>query len=177
MTVIAERSMRRLGDDLYPKQPPTPKQLQAIEEVRDLAICFADLDPVRRPSFLIEVNKLTNGRQRWLATRYTPPGHEAFAPLMAMLDALIEGEGIIKTNKGWFTVDDLRAVESAQTREDGRDIIKFPIRYPWRVKPDEQTGKAGDRLPAVFRRKEDRGPELSTFRVVPRSASKDWWDE
>lgn len=170
-------TLRSLADEMYPKTSPTPKMQQAITDVHDLAICFVELAPMSRPSFLVEIRKLTNGRQRWLATRHTPPNHPAFAPMMAMLDALISDEGQIKTNKGWFSTEDLRDVEAAHGKEDGRDIIKFPIRHPWKVKPDEATGKSGERLPAMFRRREERGPDRGTFQVTPRRESKDWWDE
>jgi hypothetical protein len=176
--VATERPMRMLRDAMYPKTAPTPKQDQAIREVWAMAAEFALLPPERRAGYLVEVRKQTNGRQRWLATRHTPPDNPNFAPLMALLDALIDGPGAVHTKHGIFMPDDLHAAEAKTTREE----IAFPVRYPWRVKPDDEKGVKGERLPAIYRSQEERaaGPRLMSFRVVPRPDDEekgDWWDK
>jgi hypothetical protein len=175
--VGSERPMTLLSESMYPKKAPTPKQDQAIREVWAMAQEYAGLPPASRPAFLAEVKKISSGRQRWLATRHTRPDNPHFAPLMALLDALNADRGLVHTKHGGFDQDDLRAAEAKVTREE----VAFPVAHPWKIRPDEQTGRPGVRNPAVFRTPAERaaGAKLDTFRVVPRTASsdKEWFDE
>lgn len=177
--IAGERPMRRLGDEMYGGKDPTPKQREAIEQVRKMANELATLPVQRRSFYLSEIRTHTSGRQRWLATRHTPPGHEAFGPLMAMLDALIADQDTIQTKHGCFTEEDIRLAEAAIVREDGKSMVLFPIRYPWKRKPDPDKGDAGERLDAIYRTPGERGPKKESFRVVPRPERNeaDWWDE
>ena len=178
LEVPAERPMRSLTDVLLPKRPPPEKETEAITEVIAIAVEFVALPPQRRPAFLAEVRKVTSWKQRRLTVEHTPPGSPGYAPLMALLDGLIDASGMVRTKQGDFTEDELRAAEVTLEREDGRTRIVFPIRYPWSRKPDPETGQGGIRAPAVYRNVEDRGPELQSFRVVPKRdiVEKEWWE-
>lgn len=175
--LATERPMRRLT---APNREPTPAEAVAIREVHDLAWEFVSLPPVSRPAYLAEVRKLTTGRQRFLATAFTSPDDPEFAPLMALLDALIAREPVRMTKHGVITEDDLREYQVRIEREDGRELLVFPERYPWRVKPDRDRGIAGVRGDPAYRRREDRGPTLSSFRVIhetPRTPDHPWWED
>ena len=76
--------MRSFRDMAAPKRQPTPNEEEAIKDVYDLAINFKD-----GLITLDEVRAATSGKQRFLATTFTPPDHAMFKPLMSMLDALI----------------------------------------------------------------------------------------
>lgn len=175
--VATEKPMQLLRDAMYPKKAPTPKQDEAIREVWALAAEYGALPPAARLGFLESVVAITSGRQRWLATRYTPPDNPHYGPLMALLDALIAYGGVIQTRHGAWTQEDLRDAEAKVTREE----VAFPVRYPWRTKPDPDRGAPGSRDPAVFRSAQERqaGPQVDSFRVVPRQevAEKEWFDE
>lgn len=177
--IATERPMRRLGDEMYGQKQPTPKQQEAINQVWAMARELATLPEKSRPFYLSEIRTHTNGRQRWLATRHTPPDHEAFGPLMAMLDALIADQGTVRTKHGCFTEEDIRLAEAAIVREDDKSMILFPIRYPWKRKPDPDKNDDGERLPAIHRTPGERGPRKDSFRLVPRPETNegDWWDE
>lgn len=175
----AERPMRSLRDELKPKREPTPVESEAIEEVRTMAVEHA---AGRLP--VQEVRRLTNGKQRWLATRFTPPDHPAFRPLMALLDALIATEQGRETGQsyptkhGVVTQADTVAFECKIEREGGKGIIVFPVRYPWKVRPDPERGTEGVRAAAVFRSKDERKPTYTTFRTAPEAQvrEKEWWE-
>jgi len=177
--IATERPMRRLGDEMYAQKEPTPKQREAIDHVLKMARELATLPIQRRSFYLSEIRTHTNGRQRWLATRHTPPDHEAFDSLMGMLDALIADQDTVQTKHGCFTEEDIRLAEASIVREDGKSMVMFPIRYPWKRKPDPDKGDAGERLSAVYRASGERGPRKDSFRVVPRPEQHetDWWDE
>lgn len=131
-----------------------------IDEILTMA---AEWDAGRLP--LAEVRRLCTGAERFLAVRFgprpTPPA------LLRLLDALVAGEGVHITPHGVVTEDELREGEGAVIREDGRVGLAWPIRRPWRVKPDPARGIEGERAPAVFRRREDRGPAVRSFTVAP----------
>lgn len=163
-----EKPMIRLGDSvaMRPGREPSAEEAGAIELVRAMARNYAALPEMSRPSFVAEVRKLSTGRMRHLTTRFTPPDHPDFQPLMAMLDGLIASEpGIVETEHGAFTVEELRDVE-AVTR--GRELILFPVRYP-------KNGAA------VFRPEGERGPRIESFRTVPsqdiQPPSSPWLDD
>lgn len=176
--------MKSMQDALYPKTILTPKMRQAIDEVYDIAIAYCDLPTHRQPPFLGEVRTLTSGRQRWLATRHTPPDHSCLTPLMTLLDALIADQGLWKTEKGWFSRDELAAAEVKFERDDDGELIVFPVLYSWQVKPrletETQSAAPGVRGPAIYRHKDDRHPYRGTFsQAGPREAeeAKGFWDE
>lgn len=173
--------MNPIQDNMYPKSILTPKMREAIDEVYEIAAAYCALDHLRRIPFLGEIRKLTTGRQRWLATRHTPPDHASFAPLMTMLDALIADQGLVKTAGGLFSRDELAAAEVKFERDEGGELIVFPVLYPWRSKPDPESHGTGIRGDAIYRHKDDRHPHRGTFsQSGPRETtdqSKDFWDE
>lgn len=174
--------MRPLGDVLATKRLATANELAAIGEVHDLATEYSRLSPADRPAFLSEVRRLANGRQCWLATRFTPPGHDMFRPLMALLDGLIAAQGIIQTRQGAIDPEAFIAAEGRIELDEGHELLVFPVRYPWRRKPDEKTGEGGDRMPAAFRPRSERHPVVGSFGVGVRQAEptdrpRDWWED
>lgn len=167
-----ERPVTSLSAAMRPKRSPTPEEDAVIHEVRDIA---TEWDAGRLP--LPEVRALCSGHMRWLTTRFTPPDHAAFAPLMRLLDALIADEqtaegDLIVTKHGTFTRKALIDAEARITREDGKEMVIFPIAYPWRIRPDEERGIEGVRAPAVYRAKHERGPDYTSFRTTPTSRPK-----
>lgn len=171
------RPMRHLTT---PRREPTPVEAIAIREVHDLAWEFASLPPPRRPAYLAEVRKLTTGRQRFLATAHTPPDDPAFAPLMAMLDALIAEEPVCATKHGVLTDEVIREHHARIEREGERTLVCFPVRWPWHTRPDRERGVVGIRGDPLYRRREERGPVLSEFRVLheaPRTPDQPWWED
>lgn len=183
-----DRPMRRLGDLMPPNRPPTEKEVEAIAEVHALAAEYATLQAKQRPTFLVEVRRLTTGRQRHLATRFTPPDDRMFRPVMALLDGLIatdpggDGRGVVQTKHGLIEMSEAAAMEVQIEREDGRECLVYPVRYPWERKPDPDHGVEGIRAPAQYRAKDDRGPRVTGFRVKitedePRQQrDPEWWE-
>jgi hypothetical protein len=173
--------MKRLADALYSKAILTADEREAIEEVQTMAIHYSVLTGFARHDFREVVRTSTSGQQRWFATRHTPPEHTAFKPLMALLDDLLQDQGLIKTEAGWFNPDDFGAAGGKIVREDGKEVIVFPYLHPWKVKPDKETGRDGQRGEPIYRRPDQRGPDLTTFRVTPLTpaittpAKKEWW--
>lgn len=177
-TSASDRPMRRLGDAMYGAGGPTAKQQEAIDEVYAMAAELGALPERSRSAYLAEIRQLTTGRQRWLATRHTRPDHPMFPPLMALLDALIADQGGAHTKHGTFTEGDIVDAEAKIEREPGgRSLLVFPVRYAWLRKPNANTGDPGQRGQAVYRRRDERGPEVQSFRVVRQEDVKDWWDE
>lgn len=180
MPTLLEPPMTSLAEAMRPKRVPTPNEEQAIADVRDMAV---EWDAGRLP--LSSVRRQSSGRQRWLATRFTPPDHPAFRPMMRMFDALIrsdETEGrVMVTRHGLIT--EAMAAESETTIEhhDGQQVIVFPVRYPWKVKPDPDRGVAGVRADAIYRPASERKPVYGTFgaglRQKPDEREKEWWEE
>lgn len=159
---------------LTPNRPPTPLERQAIREVHELADRFAD----GRAS-LDEIRAATSGKQRNLASRFTPPNDPAFRPLMTMLDALIADEpNVFVTNAGVYGVDDI--VDGEGKIDPAHNIIRFPIRRPWRVRPEPDRGVEGIRGEPIYLRAEDRGPKVGSFsQTAPvefRSREAEWWE-
>lgn len=111
--------MQSLRDAILPKRDPTARETEAIAEVHELV---AEWEAGTMP--LEEVRLLTSGKQRWLATRFTPPEHPRFAPLMRCLDALIaeaaEGRA---TRQGWFAHADL----AEMARRTGKPLTVRPF--------------------------------------------------
>lgn len=176
---------------MRPWRELTPEEAGAIEETRTLAVEWvAGRLPIR------EVERLSTGRRRWLATCFTPPDHPAFRPLMRLLDALICRSVITApvdhptrgpahpTKHGIVHEHDVR---DAEGRHEGTDIIAFPVRYPWarRPKRDDRNNliEDGERSPAIFRPKDRRGPVYGVFRAAPEGERKTdddarpWWDK
>lgn len=179
-----DRPLTRLGDAMRPRKAPTPLEDQAIKEVWSMAKELATLPQQRRNAYLYEIRKQTSGRQRWLATQHTPPEHEMFRPLMAMLDALIASEpGAIPTKHGTFLPDDMAAHHGKLVVEEGRRMLVFPWTWPWRKKPNKETGAPGERGDPLYRRPEERGPVLLSFRAVSRddaattAPEPEWWQK
>ena len=174
---------------IEPRRQLTEAEQRAVQEVHDLAMEFASLPAVRRPAFLHEVRKLTSGRQRFVATAHTPPEHPAFRPLMQLLDALIESapdgpDGQVRlTKQGVVTQRELEETQARIVREDGRAAICFPVRYPWRIKPDPARRIDGERGDPIFRSPDERGPRHTGFRVFhqpaksEREPSAPWWED
>lgn len=158
--------MTRLGDLLKPNRAPTPEEARAIRPVHDLAVEFSRLAPISRAAFLHEVRTLTTGYQRFVATRFTPMDSPLFVPLMALLDALIAGQDVIPTPGGLFEREDLHEASAVQTTENGRRVIKFPVRHPWKRKPNPDTGQEGERGQPIYRHPDQRGPEIGSFRAI-----------
>lgn len=165
-----------VGGILGPNREPSPLERQAIAEVHELAERFA-LDAVSTD----EIRSACSGKQRWLATRFTAPTDRVFAPLMAMLDALIADEGRFKTKHGYFEPDDLFAANGRIVHEDGQAMLQFPYRWPWRIEPDKETRLGGERDEPVYRRSEQRGPfvtetdtRIEFTEVEPQPA--EWWE-
>lgn len=157
--------MQTITDILKPKQPPTPKQQQAIEEVYAMARELAALPPVSHRAYLAQIREHTTGKQRWLATRHTLPDHPMFGPLMAMLDALIADRGTVYTKHGAFTREDLHENHGRIWRENGAEMIQFPIAV------DRSTG-----IP-VYRSPDERKAKIESFRVVHQDNEREWWEE
>ena len=171
-----DRPMFHLGHAIRPGRAPTPAEATEIIHVRELAVEFA---AGRLP--IEEVQRLSSGPTRWLATRFTPPDHPAFGPLMRTLDALIHLAGISDTRQGSFTKQDLIDVEAKTVYENGKALIVFPVRYRWLVKPDRDKGIAGIRGEAVFRPVSTRGPTYKPLDHAPRPVRLDverlWWQD
>ena len=148
---MPNETMVPIGAAMRPEREASVAERTVIDEVRALAENYAALPGADRPGFLAEVRRLSTGRGRHLATRYTPPGHPCFAPLMAMLDGLIAQEpDRVGTNHGSFSVDELREI-GAMTR--GRDRVVFPVAYRKDGSP-------------VYRPESESGPTIESFRTV-----------
>jgi hypothetical protein len=140
-----------------PKRDPTPEEEEAIAEVRAVAVeWFAKRGP------LADVRRATSGKQRWLATRFTPPTHAAFKPLMALLDALIAETGAVATKHG--IVDRDLLTETGGTINRGTGEVRFPVAY---------EGGRG-----VFRTKQQQGPTITPFTTAPeRTTEREFWEK
>ena len=172
--------MRRLIEP--PTSGPTPAQAARIRQVHDLAAEFATLPADHRlPYIVTTVRTQTTGYDRFKTVQYTPPDSPLFAPLMALLDALVASEQSAEgctydTKHGIFTAADLKESEAMVTKGE----LVFPVRHPWAVKPVVEDGTVkvpGVRGPAVYRTAAERaaGPEHKAFSVAPplRTADDD----
>ena len=179
-----EAPLRRLGDIMRPKVAPSPLEDEAIKEVYAMATELDALPAQSRPAYVVEIRTQTTARQRHLATRHTPPDHPMFAPLMAMLDALIATQpGIVHTSGGIFTVEDVAAHHGKIAVEEGRRLLVFPWTWPWRIKPDKETGREGVRGDPLYRTPEQRAPHLYSFRAGSYTDADttvrepEWWEK
>jgi hypothetical protein len=167
--------MRRL---IQYRRQPSPDQQDVITDVHDLAIEYASLPEPSRPAFLAEVKRLTNARQRFLATCFTPPDHPAFRPLMMLLDALIDSHGVRMTKHGAILDQDLVAYAGRIVRENGRELIQFPVSVPWRSAPDRAIARPGIPGDPVYRDPSQRKPIIEGPEPAPkRPAGQPWWDD
>jgi hypothetical protein len=142
--------------DAIGTRDPTPAEEEAIEEVREIAVAFA-----KGYGTLADVRRATSGKQRWLATRFTPPNHPAFRPLMGLLDALIAAQGGVPTKHG--IIDPALLRDTGGTINRGTGEVRFPIAY---------EGGRG-----VFRSKDQRGPAIAPFTTTPtRADEKEFWE-
>jgi len=168
--------MVRLGDAMKPNRTPTSTENEAIERVRELVLAF---DVGSLPAE--EVRRLCTGPERWLTIRFTPPDHVAFQPMMRLADALIDANGMMRTRHGCFSRDDIAAVEAKIERKDGQELIVFPVRHPWLVKPDREKGIPGVRAPAIYRAASERGPMYKPLDQAPKPIRIDldrlWWQD
>lgn len=173
--------MRRLVTAL---SPTTPEHVEAIAEVHALAMECAALEPHKRYAFVAGIAQMSGWQRCWV-TRHTDPDHPAFRPLMAMLDLLIErslnAEGMIETRHGIFSKQDRLDHEAKIERNDGKEIIIWPVRYPWRSKPDPDRGTSGIRGEAIYRSVEQRCPTVGSFRagaqnVEVKQREPEWWE-
>lgn len=112
---------------------------------------------------LLDVRRHTTGRERFVATVATPPGHPDRAGLLATLDELVATDPTsadgwaYATPAGVFTEAEIREAGGRSFKaEDGRVGLEFPLSTPWRRKPDRRLGDAGDAGDAVFRRDAER---------------------
>lgn len=168
-----DRPIRRIGDVMRPDRQPTGKEATAILDVQELAFRWE-----LGQTTISEVRAATSGKQRWLATRFTPPDDPAFVPLMAMLDALVVAQTHFETKHGPFSTDDLHTYGAKVVREDGRELLCFPIRYPWKRRPNPEIGDPGERGEPIYRRKEERGPHLGSFGdASPHEYEPEWWED
>jgi hypothetical protein len=160
---------------LKPQRTPSLAEAQAISDVHEFAVRFAN-----GRVELAEVRAGCSGKQRWLATRFTPPNDPCFDPLMLLLDALIAEEHPFQTKQGFLEPEDLAEPPGRIVYENGRTIVQFPIRWPWRVKPDPDKGIEGIRGEPIYRKEEDRGPAYGSFSRLPPVEMKpwkpDWWE-
>jgi len=180
--MVDEITPRRMRDVLTPTTEPTRKQTRAIQEVRDLA---TEVAAGRLP--IDEIRRLCVGPQRYLATRYTPPEHAMFGPLMAMLDALIAsandpetGGRQFRTAQGLISEQELRDNGARIERSDGRELIVWPVRSPWFVKPNADRNEPGIRGEAIYRAASERSPERATVGNQPvtrQRAERPWWED
>lgn len=172
------RPARTIGDVLQPTREPTPMERRAIADVYELAERHIAGD-----SCLAEIRAATSGKQRWLATRFTPPDHPLVRPLMAMLDALVADIDHASTDQGTVETRDLfdppakivRAsaddLERIGVDAPSGDVICFPYAWPWTVKPNPDTGIEGIRNEPRYRSREQWGqPFYDTFHTTPRAA-------
>lgn len=118
-----------ISEVLVSNREPNRTELETIQHVRELALAFDHNEiPIE------EVRRLSSGRERWTATRFTPPSHSVYRPMMAMLDALIRTDvgdrnGLLYGTKyGVFTTAELRESEARiEKTRDGLIRIRFPI--------------------------------------------------
>jgi hypothetical protein len=160
---------------LKPQRTPNLAEAQAISEVHKHALRF-----VNGRVELDEVRAACNGKQRWLATRFTSPTDPLFGPLMQLLDALIAEEHPFQTKQGFLEPEDLAEPPGRIVHEAGRTIVQFPIRWPWRVRPDPDKGIEGIRGEPIYREEENRGPAYGSFSRLPPVEMKplepEWWE-
>lgn len=174
---------RSLSEVLRTKRAPTADEAATIAEVH---LLVAEWSAGKLPTEV--VGGLCTGKQRWLATRFTPPDHPLFGPLMALMDDLIVKDGrTVPTAQGLFQLAEVQAAEAKVERDGGEELIVFPVRYRWVKKPDPSRGEPGVRGEAVYRPKDKRGPDVGEFRaamrpMAPLDEGSDehddtpWWD-
>lgn len=146
--------MRRLIEP--PTAAPTPAQAARIRQVHDLAVEFAALPPDERFRYLYAVRTQTSGYDRFKTVQHTPPESPLFAPLMALLSALVASEDgpagrTYDTKHGIFEQRDIAETQAVVTRGE----LVFPVRY--------KNGQAICRTPA----ERAAGPEHKAFSVAP----------
>jgi hypothetical protein len=125
-----------------------------------------------------EVRTLCSARDRWIATRFSI-GSPMAPRLMRMLDALIATDTTsphgyhYQTRQGMFSSAELtNAGASITRRTDGRIRLLFPVLWPWRRKPDPETGDPGERGEPVYGETADDRHRILGIRQAPRRASK-----
>ena len=163
-----------------------PAELEAVIE-HVLAVAL-DWHENKLP--LSEAAKLTTERTRFLAVGLTSQTHPAWPSLMALLDALnAQAGGASTTRHGDFTAAELREAEVKfeYETEHHRELIVFPIRYPWSVKPDPDRAESGVRAPAAYRPAEQRfrpvlkgpayGRDYRGDRATTTTPGVPWWDQ
>ncbi len=152
-------------DVLVSDRGPIGDEHEMIERVHELCRGWRSGMP------LAEVRLHSTGADRWTATRFTPPQHTMFDPLMAMLDALVrtdvtDAHGMqYQTPHGTFSEADLTSAQARITRTvDGRLRILFPIRVPWHRRPDPERGDEGERGDPVYAETLDARREIANWR-------------
>lgn len=81
-----------------------------------------------------DVRRQCTARERWEATRLTPPDHPLFGPLMVLLDELIatdptgEHGYLYQTKHGIFSEAEIAEVGGQTVMHDGRVLVRFPAR-------------------------------------------------
>lgn len=155
------------SDVLVSNREATHDESATIVHIRELAMAYAndELD-------LNEIRRLSSGRERWTATRFTSPAHQTFAPLMTMLDDLIATDPtdpngwLYQTPFGVFTRRDLEDAGAEITKQPGNRLrIRFPIRWPWRRKPNADQGDQGERDDPYYARDAEERREIANRRT------------
>lgn len=105
---------------------------------------------------LVEVRQRTTGAERCIAYRLTDPKSAMWGPMTRLFEQLVATDPTSQyghhyaTSQGVFSEAELSAAEARYTKlDDGRLRILFPIRHPWRTKPDDK-GEGGERGVPVY---------------------------
>ena len=131
----------------------TPEEAEIVERVVGLAYQL-----FQGEIGLADVRGGSTGYERNVAIRKTPPESKDFPILMTMFDALVAAQTTFNsTAHGQFTLEE---IIEAKGRVCADGHVGFPIRQPWRVKPDKETGDPGVRGNPVYKtdwyQKEDK---------------------
>lgn len=108
------------------------------------------------------VRQQSTVHERRTAIRFTTPGTDDFRTVMALLDDLVDheheltGQFVYATRHGIFTRDELdeaqamlTPIPAAQGQRPGARI-RFPSFWPWRRRPNKETGDPGERGEPVY---------------------------
>ncbi|HXG72812.1 MAG TPA: hypothetical protein VNJ04_19630 [Gemmatimonadaceae bacterium] len=154
--------MRPIAEVLVSQRAPTPDENSAIDLVHDLCRNWQSGMP------LTQVRQHSTGKERWTATRFTPPPHTMFTPLHAMLKVLVDTDMTDRNGKqyqtryGTFNAIELRHVNARITETaEGLTKILFPILYPWRRRPDPEGNDEGEAGEPVYAHGHDERMEMA----------------
>ena len=158
---------------LVSDRQPTAAERETIAAVHELVRDWQFGLPID------QVRQLCSARDRWTATRFTQTVDRRFAPLMAMLDALIATDQSseyghhYQTPQGTFSEAEFRDAGARMIREpDGRLRFLFPALWPWRRKPDPETGDPGERGEPIYGETADDRHRILSIKQAVRRATK-----